>query len=185
MKKYLVALVVLCAFTITGMAWGSQDIQPPTHAKPPITCTFKKFHSFTGDVWSFSHWNRKAPKASIIDAYHHWLSCAFPGNRHIMKLLWHKDKKAFYKYRAQRLFRIRITPFKCGSAGWWATPCDIPLHESGYGSGGGNLYGLLDAWSVNGCTQFAPSAWDATKRQQDICAHRHYVRYGRGGWPSY
>jgi hypothetical protein len=101
-----------------------------------------------------------------------------------MRLTWRRDKVAYYAHRRAMLFRERVTPFYCAGR-WWATECTIPLHESGYGAGGGNLYGMLDAWALHGCMSFAPTAWDAPKREQDICAHRHWADYGRGGWPSY
>lgn len=182
MKRSALTAVALIAFLSIVSATTAEDHN--THHATPLHCKAPAFRLFSEKVWSPKHWERKSPSQVIIDAQHRRLQCAPKALRPVLKELWRAAKKAFYKHRAAQLFRVRITPFYCAGT-WWATECTIPEHESGYGSGGGNLYGMLDAWALHGCTVFAGSAWDATKREQDICAHRHWVDYGRGGWPSY
>jgi hypothetical protein len=189
MKRSFIATIVAVSLLLTGVAFASQAgdaaVTPqPQHHSLPASCTFQHFRPFAKKVWAVKHWDRKDPDQKAIDAFHRRLSCAPSGHRKAMKDYWAKEKTAFYAHRAKMLFRERITPYYCAGT-YWATECEIPLHESGYGSGGGNLYGLLDAWDVQGCQEFAETAWEATKRQQDICAHRHWDEYGRGGWPSY
>jgi hypothetical protein len=153
-------------------------------AKPvPERCTAAAFRPFAATVWSAS-WRRGAPAPAALRAERRRIQCAPPAHRAAMRRIWDRERAAYNDKRRAMLWRERVTPYYCGGT-WWATECTIPLHESGYGSGGGNLYGMLDAWALHGCTAFAPTAWEATKREQDICASRHWADYGRGGWPSY
>lgn len=185
-KRYPVAIIAALTLTLTGVAASQAGsiAPPPKQHVVPATCTFKEFKPFATKVWKLSKWERKEPKQAVIDAQRRRLDCAPPAHRKEMKEFWRDKKKEFYQHRAKQLFRVRITPFSCGGS-WWATPCEIPLHESGYCTGGSNCYGMLDAWYVHGCTEFAPSGFGAPMKAQHICAHRHYATYGRGGWPSY
>lgn len=177
-----VALALALAFAPQIAVTQSQSKATPI----PAACTAAAFKPFSAAAWRPEAWKRGQPPTKVIQAQRRRLRCAPGPHRAAMQRTWRRDKAAFYMERRAMLFRERVTPFYCpGTGQWWATECTIPLHESGYGSGGGNLYGMLDAWALHGCTAFAPTAWDATKRQQDICAHRHWVDYGRGGWPPY
>lgn len=183
MKKSRVAVFITALMlAFTSVAFASQAGNQ--HHKTPGVCTFQKFRPFASKVWSPTRWRRKEVPTATFNAYRKRLACAPPEHRKAMKGFWAKEKAAFDVHRKQRLFRKNVDRFKCGDS-YWATPCTIPLHESGYGSGGSNLYGLKDAWDVQGCTEFAPIADVASKHDQDICAHRHYDEYGRGGWPAY
>lgn len=187
MKRYIALFVVALMLVGSAVAWAQ-----PTNKKqtsfvpkgPSASCLFESFKPFSEKVWRLSKWEIKEPKPIVIEALHKRLGCAPPNHRKAMKAKWLKDKKHFYEFRGNELFRVRITPFSC-NGGWWATPCEIPLHESGYCTGGTNCYGMLDAWYLHGCTEFASSGFGAPMRAQHICAHRHYATYGRGGWPSY
>lgn len=188
MKRFA-ALAAIVAFALAGAATiaapsttATKSIAAPK--PPPARCTIDGFRPFSAAVWRPLAWRRGAPPEKVIAAQRDRLSCATPPHRAAMVRTWRLDQAAYYAERRRELWRVRVTPFFCAGQ-WWATECTIPLHESGYGSGGGNLYGMLDAWALHGCTAFAPTAWDAPKRQQDICAHRHWVDYGRGGWPPY
>lgn len=176
---FLVALML----TLTGVAWASQAGDAGT-PHIPATCTFQHFRPFASKVWSPTHWRRDKVHKATFRAYHKRLNCAPPKHRKAMKDLWMKDKSAFNLHRKHRLFRENIDKYNCGGS-YWATPCEIPLNESGYGEGGTNLYGLKDAWGLQGCTKWGPTAESASKHYQDICAHRHWDDYGRGGWPPY
>lgn len=188
--RYLAALavIIVLAFSSFAMAMdaphtGSQGAQK---APVPVTCTVQKFRPFSARVWNKDNWERGMPKKAVLETYRKRLGCAPLGHRKAIKKTWLENKVAYFDHRGEELFRVRITPYYCPETGeWWATECTIPLHESGYGSGGGNLYGMLDAWALHGCTVWGSTAWDASKRHQDICAHRHWATYGRGGWPSY
>lgn len=189
MKRILVVLVMASVIAMTGIAWGaSGKVQKPSnqpHHKPvPASCTVQALRPFSAQVWASSKWERGMPSKAVTEAYARRLGCAPPAHKRAMKKTWRRDKKAFVKYRSQELFRVNVTPYRCGNT-YWATECTIPEHESGYGSGGSNLYGMKDAWAEHGCTVFAPTADTASKRDQDICARRHWEEYGRGGWPSY
>lgn len=192
MKRF-VALATIAALALAGTtanAVSESTSTPKSSAAPkplPVRCTIDGFRPFSAAVWRPAAWNREPrgrPPEKVIEAFLRRLGCAPGHHRAAMQRTWRRDKAAFYAERRRELWRERVTPFFCVGQ-WWATECTIPLHESGYGAGGGNLYGMLDAWALHGCTAFAPSAWDATKREQDICAHRHWVDYGRGGWPAY
>lgn len=191
-RLLLVALaVVALSVALVSQAGADKEKVKENPEKPalPNGCnhlvTAKQSRGFTKAVWSESLWKRGKPKASTVKAYRNKLKCAAgPGHRKAMKAYWRSEKKEFYRFRGRELFRVNITPFQCNGS-WWATPCEIPLHESGYCTGGTNCYGMLDAWYVHGCTEFAPSGFGAPMRAQHICAHRHYATYGRGGWPSY
>lgn len=175
-----VALALALAFAPQIAVTQSQSKATPI----PATCTAAAFKPFSAAVWRPKAWERGLPPAKVIQAQRRRLECAPGPHRAAMRRTWRRDKADYFAHRRTMLFRERVTPFFCAGQ-WWATECTIPLHESGYGSGGGNLYGMLNAWALHGCTAFAPTAWDAPKRQQDICAHRHWVDYGRGGWPPY
>jgi hypothetical protein len=175
-----VALALACVAAPSVAVTQSQSKSTPI----PVACTAAAFQPFSASVWALEGWERGQPPEKVIEAQRRRLGCAAPHHRAAMVRTWERDRSAYFAHRGVLLFRARVTPFLCANQ-WWATECTIPLHESGYGSGGGNLYGMLDAWALHGCTAFAPSAWDAPKREQDICAHRHWVDYGRGGWPPY
>jgi len=179
-----VALALACAFAPQIAVPQSQSKATLVPKPVPVRCTIDGFRPFSAAVWRPNAWRRGRPPEKVIEAFLRRLGCAPAHHRAAMQRTWRRDKAAFYAERRRELWRVRVTPFFCAGQ-WWATECTIPLHESGYGTGGGNLYGLLDAWALHGCTAFAPSAWDAPKREQDICAHRHWVDYGRGGWPPY
>lgn len=182
----VVALIALTGIWTTTTAVGDQNNATTEHKAPAPTCTFQFFKAFSEAVWRLDHWERGKPSEKALKALKRRLSCAPGPHRVAMRNLWRKRQRAYFAHRRAELWRTRVTPFYCAGTGrWWATDCTIPLHESGYGSGGGNLYGMLDAWALHGCTAFAPTAWDASKRAQDLCAHRHWEDYGRGGWPSY
>lgn len=175
-------ILTLLVFIAVGT---SATVATAAHRDPVASrCTVQKLRPLAKEVWNTEHWKRGTPSEATLEAYHSRLECAPRAHKEAMKNVWQAEQKKYFLYRHGEEFRIKITPFYC-NGDWWATECDIPLHESGYGSGGGNLYGMLDAWYVHGCTAFAPSAWDASKYYQDICAHRHWMEYGRGGWPSY
>lgn len=178
---WVFAAVVLIVSIPIASAQAPNDVPNPP---PEARCLTKAFRAWSADVWDPGLWERGKPPAKVIAAQRRRLACAPPGHLKAMSNIWRRDKAIYWERRHDELWREKVTPFFC-SGRWWATECEIPLHESGYGSGGGNLYGMLDAWALHGCTAFAPSAWDASKRQQDICASRHWRTYGRGGWPSY
>jgi hypothetical protein len=183
-----IALAAVAVFALAGItATAASESTPkstPQREPVPTRCQITPFRAFSAAVWRLEAWERGRPPERVLAAQRRRLSCAPPGHRAAMVQTWERDRSAYFAHRAEMLFRERVTPYFCVGQ-WWATECTIPLHESGYGSGGGNLYGMLDAWALHGCTAFAPTAWDAPKRQQDICAHRHWVDYGRGGWPPY
>lgn len=176
--------LALASFPVTSALSESSPKSTPAHKPTPVACTIAAFRPFSAAVWALGAWERGQPAQNVIEAIRRREACAPPHHRAAMVRTWERDRAAYFDRRAVLLFRARVTPFFCAGQ-WWATECTIPLHESGYGAGGGNLYGLLNAWALHGCTAFAPSAWDAPKREQDICAHRHWVDYGRGGWPAY
>lgn len=183
------ALAALATIALIGIPVANAQIESPKHftrVSTPHQCTAQSFKPWAERVWRLIRWERKGgePKDVVIAAKRKRIKCAPPRHKKTMRKAWGKLKHAFYKHRKAEFFRVRITPFYCNGT-YWATECTVPLHESGYGSGGGNLYGMLDAWALHGCTEFAGSAWEASKRQQDICAHRHWQTYGRGGWPPY
>lgn len=106
---------------------------------------------------------------------------------HCPKGPWARAKRRFYRHRQAELFRVRVTPFHYAGHDW-AAPWPIALCESGgdYHVGFAGAYGLIaPGWSTGGGLEFAPSAGEATPRQQDIVAHRLYVRYGTAPWTPF
>lgn len=187
MKRYLVVpvlMVLAIILTSTALADRPNVDSKPKFEPVPISCTVQGLRPFSEAVWDRDNWKRGMPSQSALNAYQRRLGCAPRAHKKAMKNKWRSDKKSYFKFRNQELFRVNVTPYRCGSTNW-ATECTIPEHESGYGSGGTNLYGMKDAWAEHGCTVFAPTADTASKRDQDICAHRHWSEYGRSGWPSY
>jgi Transglycosylase-like domain len=80
-----------------------------------------------------------------------------------------------------------VTPFRGGSL-WWAIPFSIVVCESGArGYVPSGYYGILftaatPTWQTWGEPHFAPTPGQASKREQDIVAHRLYVAYGLQPW---
>lgn len=80
-----------------------------------------------------------------------------------------------------------MTPFHYAGH-WWAAPYPIALCESGgdYHVGFAGAYGLIaPGWSAGGGLRFAPTAGEATPREQDLVAHRLFSRYGESPWAPF
>jgi len=99
---------------------------------------------------------------------------------------WRELQAAFFERRRTELWRRRVTPFygctSIGGCGWWALPVALVDCESGgnylfpYGA-----YSILDpAWRDWGGQ--TAHAGEASKREQDLVAHRGWLLYGEGAW---
>jgi hypothetical protein len=157
----------------------------PCHGQ---TFTAPAFETFAQKTWKKSRWERQRPKALTIAAAHHRFACAAgAGNRKAMKRSWALYRRIFYKHRRGELWRSRVTPFE-GGGQHWAIPYAIVVCESGVrGYVPSGYYGILfsgsvPTWQSFSDPGFAPSPGQASKREQDIVAHRLYVAYGLQPW---
>jgi hypothetical protein len=104
-----------------------------------------------------------------------------------MKHRWRTEQRAFYAHRRAQLWRVRVTPFP-GGGQFWAVPYYIVVCESGArGYVASGYYGILftaevPTWQTWGEPWFAPTPGEASKKEQDIVAHRLYVAYGLEPW---
>jgi transglycosylase-like protein len=115
------------------------------------------------------------------------LRCAKPGSRPILRKRWREDERAFFEHRRAELWRQRVTPFRGGGRSW-AIPYAIVVCESGVRrTVPSGYYGILfsasvPTWQTWGDPGFAPSPGEASKREQDIVAHRLYQALGLQPW---
>lgn len=173
------------------LASPTEALRPniPLHPDPchGQSFTAPAFETFAKKIWKTSRWEREKPKALTIAAARHRLACAGAGERREMKRSWALLQHAFYKHRRAELWRSRVTPFH-GGGRRWAIPFPIVRCESGvraYVPSG--YYGILfsgsvPTWQSFSDPGFAPSPGQASKREQDIVAHRLYMAYGLQPW---
>jgi hypothetical protein len=172
------------------LASPTTALRPNTTIDPCIGhhISQQQFEDFAKGVWPLPLWRRGGPKAKAIAAAHEKIACAQgTGKRGAFKQRWRDLKQAFYEHRSAMLWRLRVTPFY-GGGRWWAVPYYIVVCESGVrGYVPSGYYGILftaevPTWQTWGEPGFAPLPGRASKREQDIVAHRLWVAYGGEPW---
>jgi hypothetical protein len=100
-----------------------------------------------------------------------------------MKQRWRYLQSTYFKYRQDMLWRERVTPYE-GGGQFWATPYPIVVCESGVrGYVTSGYYGILiSTWQAFGGTAYAPTPGEASKRAQDLIAHKLISLYGLQPW---
>lgn len=173
-----IAALLLAGFCATTALSESQTHSTP-HAPPPPSCTAAEFGPFADAVWDPQNWERGAPPHAVIAAERKRLKCASPGNRRAMQERWQKDKT---KYNRRRTFEIkwqgcpdhiRLASLHYSVMGWLLY--GIEGAESGWGSGGSNLFGILGGGvNVSDPYEAAMEAAHILRREHDSL----------GGWEA-
>jgi len=173
-------------------------LRPATTINPCILYSDSPKHlaQFAEDVWSPDRWRRGDPPAKMIQAWRAKQHCLPPGWQRVLRKRWRELQAAFFDRRRAELWRQRVTPFfgctKLGICGWWAIPATYVSCESGgdyYPDAGliyGGAYGLIPpTWAAYGGAAFAPTAYEASPREQDLTAHKVWLDVEDAAWAPF
>lgn len=174
-----------------GPAFAQPHNGPPKKPAHPATCDGRpvtdhihRAHVLFKDAYALKRWNSGPKRSAIKAAQDHKACIRIERTRKQLSEYRHRRAEGLRAYADQQRAVAAVTPYDCGSHGFFAIPCYIVACESGYSwsavnpsSGAFSPYQLLPSTYAGVCERC-----DRSRPDIHLAAGRVYARSGGSEW---